>query len=108
MRQPFDIDEKKYTISVSMGISLYPTDSVSEEELMRHADVALFKAKQEGRNRYCFFSEELGQRMLQRHQQEQDLRSAIEHNRLDVYFQPKVALGSGNVVGAEALGSYPL
>ena len=103
MRQPFDIDEKKYTISVSMGISLYPTDSVSEEELMRHADVALFKAKQEGRNRYCFFSEELGQRMLQRHQQEQDLRSAIEHNRLDVYFQPKVALGSGNVVGAEAL-----
>lgn len=103
MRQPFDIEGKKYNMSLSMGISLFPTDSASEEELMRHADVALFKAKQEGRNRYCFFSEELGQRMLQRHQQEQHLRSAIEHNRLEVYFQPKVALGSGNVVGAEAL-----
>ena len=103
MRQPFDIEGKKYAMSVSLGISLYPTDSMSEEELMRHADVALFKAKQEGRNRYCFFSEELGQRMLQRHQQEQHLRSAIEHNRLEVYFQPKVALDTGRVVGAEAL-----
>ena len=103
MRQPFDIDGKKYSMSLSMGISLYPTDSASEEELMRHADVALFKAKQEGRNRYCFFSEELGQRMLERHQQEQHLRNAIEHNRLEVYFQPKVALETGRIIGAEAL-----
>lgn len=103
MRQPFDIDGKKYNMTLSMGISLYPTDSASEEELMRHADVALFKAKQEGRNRYCFFSEELGQRMLQRHQQEQHLRSAIEYNRLEVYFQPKVALETGRVIGVEAL-----
>lgn len=103
MRQPFDIEGKKYSMSLSMGISLYPTDSASEEELMRHADVALFKAKQEGRNRYCFFSEELGQRMLERHQQEQHLRNAIEHNRLEVYFQPKVALETGRIIGAEAL-----
>jgi len=103
MRQPFDIEGKKYNMSLSMGISLYPSDSASEEELMRHADVALFKAKQEGRNRYCFFSEELGQRMLHRHQQEQHLRNAIAHNRLEVHFQPKVALDSGRVIGAEAL-----
>lgn len=103
MRQPFDIEGKKYIMAVSMGISLYPTDSASEEELMRHADVALFKAKQEGRNRYCFFSEELGQRMLQRHQQEQYLRNAIEHDRIEVHFQPKVTLETSKVIGAEAL-----
>ena len=55
VRQPFRIDDNKYSLSVSMGISLYPTDAANEDELMRHADVALFKAKQEGRNRFCFF-----------------------------------------------------
>ena len=103
MRQPFDIERKKYNMTLSMGISLFPTDSAHEEELMRHADVALFKAKQEGRNRFCFFSDELGQRMLQRHQQEQSLRAAIEHNRLEVHFQPKVALQQQRIIGAEAL-----
>lgn len=103
LRQPFEIQQKKYSMSLSMGISLYPTDSANEEELLRHADVALFKAKQEGRNRYCFFSDELGQRMLVRHQQEQSLRDAIENDRIEVHFQPKVDLTDGRVVGAEAL-----
>jgi diguanylate cyclase (GGDEF)-like protein/PAS domain S-box-containing protein len=103
MRQPFDIEGKKYGMSLSMGISLYPADAKSADELLRHADVALFKAKQEGRSRYCFFSDELGQRMLQRHQQEQSLRAAIEHDRLEVHFQPKVALADGRIIGAEAL-----
>jgi diguanylate cyclase (GGDEF)-like protein len=103
MRQPFDVKGNKCSMSLSMGIALYPTDSDSEEELMRHADVALFKAKTEGRNRFCFFSDELGQRMLVRHRQEQDLREAIEHKRLEVHFQPKVALEDGHITGAEAL-----
>jgi diguanylate cyclase (GGDEF)-like protein/PAS domain S-box-containing protein len=103
MRQPFDIEQKKYNMTLSMGISLYPTDSNNEEELMRHADVALFKAKQEGRNRFCFFSDQLGQKMLRRHQQEQNLRAAIEHNRLEVHFQPKVALQDNRIIGTEAL-----
>ena len=103
MRQPFELDQQKYSMSLSMGISMYPADSSNEEELMRHADVALFKAKQEGRNRFCFFSDELGQRMLMRHQQELSLRSAIQKNRVEVHFQPKVALETGALVGAEAL-----
>lgn len=103
MRQPFQLDDNKYSLTVSMGISIYPIDSSNEEELMRHADVALFKAKKEGRNQFCFFSEELGQRMLQRHQQEQHLRAAMSDNRIEMYFQPKVALHDGTVIGAEAL-----
>lgn len=102
-RQPYELNNKKYTMSLSMGISLYPTDSSDAETLLRHADVALFKAKQEGRNRYCFFSDELGQRMLQRHQQEQSLREAIAEERLEVHFQPKVSLADGSIIGAEAL-----
>lgn len=103
MRQPFEINRNKCNMTLSMGIALYPTDSASEEELMRHADVALFKAKQEGRNRFCFFSDELGQRMSERHRREQNLREAIEHKRLEVHFQPKVALKDSRITGAEAL-----
>ncbi|MDX5408197.1 MAG: EAL domain-containing protein [Chromatiaceae bacterium] len=102
-RKPFQIGDDKYSLTVSMGISLYPTDAANEEELMRHADVALYKAKQEGRNRFCFFSDELGQRMLQRHQQEQQLRAALSDDRVELFFQPKVSLLNGSVVGAEAL-----
>ncbi|MEO3679162.1 EAL domain-containing protein [Rheinheimera sp. FR7-31] len=102
-RKPFRIDDDKYTLTVSMGISVYPTDAANEEELMRHADVALFKAKQEGRNGFCFFSDELGRRMVQRHQYEQKLRAALTENRVEVHYQPKVRLLDGVVVGAEAL-----
>ncbi|MDP5142086.1 EAL domain-containing protein [Rheinheimera baltica] len=103
MQQPFEIGQKNYNMALSMGISLFPADSANEEELMRHADVALFKAKQEGRNRFCFFSDELGQRIFQRHQQEQSLRDAIYNNRLEVYFQPKVDLQTEQVFAAESL-----
>ena len=103
VRQSFEIRNKKYNMSLSVGISLYPTDSSSADELLRHADLALFKAKQEGRNRFCFFSDEMGRRMLLRHQREQALRQAVEHDRLEVHFQPKVSLADGSVIGAEAL-----
>ena len=103
MQQPFEIDCGKYNMSLSIGISVYPIDADNEEALMRHADVAMYKAKQEGRNRYCFFSDELGDIMLQRHLQEQQLREAINNNRLEVYYQPKNALASECIIGAEAL-----
>lgn len=103
MEKPFTVQDKSYSLSISVGISLFPTDAVSEEELMRHADVALHKAKQEGRNGFCFFSDELGQRMLLRHQQEQALGDAIKNHCIEVLFQPKVLLLSGQVIGAEAL-----
>jgi diguanylate cyclase (GGDEF)-like protein/PAS domain S-box-containing protein len=103
VKPSFSIRDKKYTMSLSLGISLYPTDASSADELLRHADLALLKAKQEGRNHFCFFSDEMGQRMLQRHQREQALRQAIEHDRLEVHFQPKVSMADGRIIGAEAL-----
>ena len=103
MEKPFILQDKSYSLSISVGISLFPTDAVSEEDLMRHADVALHKAKQEGRNGFCFFSDELGQRMLLRHQQEQALGDAIKNHCIEVLFQPKVLLLNGEVIGAEAL-----
>tara|TARA_R110002126_G_scaffold75469_21_gene188395 strand:+ start:6621 stop:8738 length:2118 start_codon:yes stop_codon:yes gene_type:complete len=102
-RQPFEVNGKKYNMSLSMGISLYPSDAGGAETLLRHADVALFKAKQEGRNRFCFFSDEMGQRMLQRHQREQSLREAIAADRIEVHLQPKISLADGVIIGAEAL-----
>ena len=70
---------------------------------MRHADVAMFKAKSEGRNRTSFFSDELEQHIIHRHQLELLLRDTLSNNQLQVYYQPKLCLETGRLLGAEAL-----
>ncbi|WP_343844983.1 two-component system response regulator [Bowmanella denitrificans] len=103
MADPFIIEAQEYRLSVSVGISLNPTDADDEESLMRHADVAMYRAKQEGRNRYCYFSEELEAKLLQRHNVELILRAAISNDALEVHYQPQIELNSGRIIGAEAL-----
>ncbi|MBT1066148.1 EAL domain-containing protein [Bowmanella sp. Y26] len=103
MGDPFIIEAQEYRMTVSVGISLNPTDADDEESLMRHADVAMYRAKKEGRNRYCYFSEELEAQLLQRHNVELMLRAAITNNGLEVHYQPQIELCSGRIIGAEAL-----
>lgn len=103
MHQPFILEEKPYNVSVSLGVSIYPDDALDAEELIRHADVAMYSAKKEGRNRFCFFSGDLEEGLLQRHALELQLRHAIENDELIVVYQPKFDLKNKNIVGAEAL-----
>ncbi|WP_299270612.1 EAL domain-containing protein [uncultured Psychrosphaera sp.] len=103
MHQPFMLDDKPYNVSASVGVSVYPDDAKDAEELIRHADVAMYSAKQEGRNRFCFFSGDLEESLLQRHALELKLRHAIENDELIVVYQPKFNLKTKNIVGAEAL-----
>lgn len=103
MEKPLQLDEASYSLSLSIGVSVFPDDASSEDELMRNADVALFKAKQEGRNRIHFFSDELGELLQQQHLQEQALRESIKKQRAEVLFQPIVELSTGMVFAAEAL-----
>jgi EAL domain-containing protein (putative c-di-GMP-specific phosphodiesterase class I) len=84
-------------------VSVYSDDAKDAEELIRHADVAMYSAKQEGRNRFCFFSGDLEESLLQRHALELKLRHAIENDELIVVYQPKFNLKTKNIVGAEAL-----
>nr|WP_315903091.1 GGDEF domain-containing phosphodiesterase [Shewanella sp. KJ10-1] len=94
---------QKFSVSISVGISVFPNDAKDAEELMRHADVAMYRAKQEGRNRFSFFSHDLESSIRERHQLETCLRNAISHDELFVHYQPKINLATNEIVGAEAL-----
>lgn len=103
MHEPFKLADQQFNVSVSMGVSLYPDDAKDSEQLMRHADVAMYRAKQEGRNRYNFFSTELEIMLLQRNQLEKRLREALKQEDIIVHYQPKFCLETQKIIGAEAL-----
>ena len=103
MHEQFKLKDQLYSVSISIGISVFPDDAPDAEQLIRHADVALYKAKHEGRNRYSFFSDELESALMQRHQLESLVRSALKNDGLEVHFQPKYDLASKKIVGAESL-----
>lgn len=91
-------------IGSSVGIALAPADGESVDELMRHADLALYRAKDEGRGRACFFQSELSDVAQEKSRLARDLRIAVEaNNQLELHFQPQIHLGHGRVTGFEAL-----
>lgn len=90
-------------IGVSIGISLYPDNGTDYDELTKNADAAMYRAKEAGRNTFMFFTNELQAAMLERLNLEKELRHAIKHEAFELYYQPKVDLLSGQVVGVEAL-----
>ena len=103
MHEQFILNEQHCNVSFSIGISIFPDDAAEAEQLLRHADVALYRAKQEGRNRYCFFSDELEQALMHRHQLENVIRRALKNDGLVAHYQPKFDLATKRLVGIEAL-----
>ena len=103
MREPFVFEGHRLFISVSAGISLFPSDALSAEQLLRNADSALYKAKSNGRACYALYTEELTAHAQQRVETAGELRRALEHDELRVYYQPVHDLVTGSQVGVEAL-----
>ncbi|MNE21812.1 Phytochrome-like protein cph2 [compost metagenome] len=103
MKAPFEVDGQRLFISVSIGISLFPSDALSAEQLLRNADSALFKAKSNGRAGYALYTEELTAHAQQRVETAGELRRALEQEELRVYYQPVHDLFSGKMIGVEAL-----
>ncbi len=103
MSFPFLVGEREVHVSASLGIAVYPADSEDAETLLSHADIAMYRAKEDGRNAFRFFTADMDERMRARVELEHDLRLAIEHDELALHFQPQVSLVSGAVVGMEAL-----
>ena len=95
--------EQEFFVGTSIGISLFPQDGDDAATLIKHADVAMYRAKERGRNTYEFFTEELTYSSLERFQMETGLRRAIERDELRTYLQPQFSLKTGKLVGAEAL-----
>ncbi|MBB6289661.1 MULTISPECIES: phosphodiesterase DibA [unclassified Pseudomonas] len=103
MKQPFIFDGHQLFISASIGISLFPNDALSAEQLLRNADSALFKAKSVGREGYALYTEELTAHAQNRVEIASELRRALERQELRVYYQPVHDLHTSRLIGVEAL-----
>lgn len=101
--QPFVINGWDYSVSCSIGVSLYPDDGRDPGDILKHADAAMFKAKQSGRNNFQFYTSELNRSLMERLDVEFRLRQALERQEFLLYYQPKMDFSTGRVCGAEAL-----
>lgn len=101
--EPIEIEENTVCITVSVGIATCPANGNSIDELIKNADIALYKAKDAGKNCYVLFSDEMHEKIKQRMLIEKHLRNAIENNELDLYYQPQVDATTGDITGFEAL-----
>ncbi len=101
--QPYTINDTVVSVTTTIGISVFPMDGDDSETLMKHADVAMYHAKEQGRNGYQFYSRQIHEAALARFSMEADLKKAIENNELKLVFQPKVDLIDHRIAGVEAL-----
>ncbi|MGV6827170.1 MAG: putative bifunctional diguanylate cyclase/phosphodiesterase [bacterium] len=100
---PFQLDQYSLDISVSVGISVFPDDSADPHVLVKHADTAMFAAKEAGRNNYHFYTQDLTDTAVEFFAMEVALQRALENEEFVLHYQPQFAIGSGELVGVEAL-----
>jgi len=100
---PFLVEGQELFVSASIGVAFYPNHGANAETLIKHADIAMYQAKKQGKNSCCFFTSDLSERISYLRQMENNLRQAVANREFTVYFQPKVDPFAGRVVGAEAL-----
>jgi diguanylate cyclase (GGDEF)-like protein/PAS domain S-box-containing protein len=100
---PFVIDGQSLYVTASIGVSLYPNDGEDSGTLLKNADIAMYRAKELGKNTYQFYSADMSARAFERLTLESSLRHAIERNEFRLYYQPQIDTASGAIVGVEAL-----
>jgi diguanylate cyclase (GGDEF)-like protein/PAS domain S-box-containing protein len=106
--QPWISEHGEFNVSCSIGVALYPSDGADARTLLKHADSAMYRAKESGRNNYQFFTRELNALMIERLAMESSLRRALERDQFLLDYQPRVDLGTGRIIGAEALIRWKL
>ncbi|MCG7979310.1 MAG: EAL domain-containing protein [Candidatus Thiodiazotropha endolucinida] len=99
----FTLYEREIFIGASVGITIFPDDAMNADSLLRNADMAMYQAKDRGRNNYQFFTASMQKRTLERQQLELDLRLAVQRSELEIYYQPVVDAEFEKIVSVEAL-----
>jgi len=103
LSHPFTIQQKDLFVNASIGISAYPRDGDSSGVLLRNADTAMYRAKEQGGNQFQYYTSEMSSHTLERLALETELRYALERKQFRLYYQPKVEIDTGRMIGAEAL-----
>src|SRR5258706_242727 len=102
-KRPFDLEGKETYVTASVGVTLYPADSDNAEALVVNADAAMYRAKEQGRDNYQYFTRDMNERAVQRVHMEVALRRALEREEFRLFYQPKADLVTGEICGFEAL-----
>ncbi|HBR69507.1 MAG TPA: bifunctional diguanylate cyclase/phosphodiesterase, partial [Rhodospirillaceae bacterium] len=101
--EPFRVFNEQFQVRASVGVSTFPDDGMDPDQVLKNADIALNRAKEEGRDTIKEYSEDFDNAVQQRFQMLRDLRTAMEANQLSLHYQPQLDLKTGKVIGAEAL-----
>ena len=101
--EPLDCGGHRLVVTPSIGIALYPQDGTDIEDLLVKADMAMYQAKDQGRNGFAFYGHSMAVRSLGRLELENDLRGAFQNGDFQIYYQPKIELSTGAIIGVEAL-----
>jgi diguanylate cyclase (GGDEF)-like protein len=101
--QPFFIEGHEIIVTTSIGISMYPADGYDGDILLKHADTAMYQAKNSGRNNFQFYRAELNAQAVERFSLERDISRALEREEFMLYYQPKLDVSTRKIVGAESL-----
>ncbi|GAB3266179.1 PAS domain S-box protein [Chitinimonas naiadis] len=103
MAQHFVIDGHEMFVTASVGVAVYPHDGIDATALLKNADVAMYRAKERGKNTYQFFAKEMNAQAFEHLLLENSLRHALERQEFELHYQPQVATSNGSIVGVEAL-----
>ena len=101
--KPFVLEAQEFQLTTSIGVSIFPEDGADMQTLLKNADISMYRAKEQGRNNYQFYSAQMNVHSLERLALESNLRRALERNEFLLHYQPKVEIGSGRIIGMEAL-----
>jgi len=103
MSSPITVDRHEIYVTLSIGCSMYPEDGTSSEELLKHADIAMYRAKDQGKGGFLFFEQSMNEAMVRKMVIEKELRQALAEGHFVLHFQPQVEIQSRRIVGIEAL-----
>ncbi|SFB17047.1 PAS domain S-box-containing protein/diguanylate cyclase (GGDEF) domain-containing protein [Cohnella sp. OV330] len=103
IQRPYPLQHQDYYVTASIGIAVCPEHGEQPDQLLRHADLAMYEIKKQGKNGYRFYQPELNDKLTEKLELERDFRQALPHNELELYYQPQVRSSDGVMIGVEAL-----